>query len=109
VKCAGHGKWTGVDESQKHVYLIGHPLGGSLSLSLHDNLFLGFRHPKMHYRTPSEPGSSGSPVFDDQWNFIGLHHAGSFQMPRLDGQPGAVEANEGISLHAIRTELASSL
>jgi len=106
--CIGYGTWTAVAAQQKHVYLIGHPLGGTLSLSLHDNRFLAYRDPKLHYRTPSESGSSGSPVFDENWGFIGLHHAGSFRMPRIEGQPGTIEANEGISLEAIRAEFAAS-
>ncbi|MCE9555707.1 MAG: trypsin-like peptidase domain-containing protein [Planctomycetes bacterium] len=106
--CEGLGSWVPVKEEQRNVYLIGHPLGGGLSLSLHDSLFLGYRDPRLHYRTPSEPGSSGSPVFDDNWDFIGLHHAGSFQMPRLDGQPGTIEANEGISLLAIQKAISAT-
>lgn len=86
---------------RRRLYMIGHPLGGDLSLSLHDNLLIDSDRRVVHYRTPSEPGSSGSPVFDDQWNLVALHHAGSFQMPRLNGQSGTYEANEGILLSQI--------
>ena len=30
-------------------------------------------------------GSSGSPVFNSDWDLIALHHAGSHEMPKLDG------------------------
>jgi pimeloyl-ACP methyl ester carboxylesterase len=109
TKCVGNSKWVPVNAQKKHVYLIGHPLGGSLSLSLHDNMFLAYRDPKLHYRTPSEPGSSGSPVFDDNWDFIGLHHAGDFKMAPLDGGTDPIEANEGMSLLAIREAVAAFL
>ena len=89
------------------IYIIGHPLGGSLRYSLQDNQFLGWREPLLHYRTPTETGSSGSPLFDDEWRLIGIHHAGSHEMPRLDGE-GSYAANEGISMHAIRAALAAS-
>ena len=58
---------------------------------------------RLHYRTPTEGGNSGSPVFDeDNWMLVGLHHAGSKEMPRLRGQAGTYEANEAVSIAAIR-------
>lgn len=89
-------------ETQGRVYVVGHPLGGGLSFSLQDNLLLDWDERKVHYRTPTEPGSSGSPVFNDQWELIALHHAGRADMRRLKGLPGTYEANEGISIQAIR-------
>lgn len=89
------------DGAAPRIYIIGHPGGNPLSYSLQDNLFLGHRAPRLHYRTPTEPGSSGSPLFDDEWRLVGVHHMGRDDMPRLDG-PGAYQANEGISIHAIR-------
>jgi V8-like Glu-specific endopeptidase len=90
------------------VYVIGHPGGRSLSLSLQDNLLLGCENPLLHYRAPTEQGSSGSPVFNQQWDLIALHHAGSTSMRRLSGQEGTYAANEGIWIQAIRKELAAS-
>ncbi|MBD6620865.1 trypsin-like peptidase domain-containing protein [Komarekiella sp. 'clone 1'] len=37
----------------------------------------------MHYETDTAPGSSGSPVFSDQWEVVALHHSG---VPRRDRQ-----------------------
>ena len=34
-----------VRESGMQVYVIGHPLGGELSFSLHDNLLLDYQEP----------------------------------------------------------------
>jgi V8-like Glu-specific endopeptidase len=61
------------------------------------------------YRTPTESGNSGSPVFDeDEWMLVGLHHAGSKEMPRLKGKGGTYEANEAFSITAIREAIATN-
>jgi V8-like Glu-specific endopeptidase len=87
------------------AYVIGHPRGlEQPQFSLQDNHILGYDETRLHYRSPTEGGSSGSPVFDKQWNLIGLHHAGSLEMRRLDG-PGVYPANEGIRVSAIITAL----
>ncbi len=93
----------------QRVYVIGHPFGGTLQLSFQDNILLDHENPKLHYRTPTEGGSSGSPVFNQQWDLIGLHHAGSNEMPCLNGKRGTYNANEGIWIQAIKKALKSKL
>lgn len=90
----------------QRVYVIGHPRGGGLSFSLDDNLLLDHDAPRVHYRAPTEGGSSGSPVFNASWDIIALHHAGGEAMARLNGQPGTYPANEGIALESIRRAVA---
>lgn len=95
------------------VYIIGHPLGEELHISLQDNALLDHEGPpggsppvvarrRVHYRAPTEPGSSGSPVFNDSWDTIALHHAGRRYdppnepgWPMLNGKTGSYAANEG--------------
>jgi V8-like Glu-specific endopeptidase len=89
----------------QRIYIIGHPFGGTLQLSFQDNILLDHQNPKLHYRTPTEGGSSGSPVFNQQWDLIGLHHAGSEEMSCLNGKPGTYNANEGIWIQAIKDAL----
>jgi hypothetical protein len=89
-------------EKQRRVYVIGYPGGRGLSFSIHDSIWLDTDDARMHYRTPTEPGSSGSPVFDqDNWVLIGLHHAGKQNMKKLNGQSGTYQANEGMRVDAI--------
>src|SRR5262249_58948845 len=88
-------------DGRQKTYIIGHPGGRGLSLSLHDNLLLDHESPFVHYRTPTEEGNSGSPVFNSQWDLIALHHAGLSQMRKLNGKEGTYEANEGIWIQAI--------
>jgi hypothetical protein len=91
-----------VEKTPQRLYMIGCPGGRDLEFSLQDNYLLAASEQRVHYRTPSEPGSSGSPVFGPTgWKVTALHHAGSAVMPRLDGA-GTYEANEGIALAAFR-------
>ena len=85
------------------MYIIGHPDGRDLELSLQDNNLLACDDRRLHYRTPTEPGSSGSPVFEPKgWRVVALHHKGSNTLARIDGEPGTYQANEGISIAAIQ-------
>lgn len=90
------------------VFVIGHPKGGVLSFSLQDNDLLDYDGRLVHYRAPTEDGSSGSPVFDDRWRLVALHHAGSKETPRLNDNPGTYEANEGIQFSRILEKVRSS-
>lgn len=64
-----------------------------------------------HYEADTEPGSSGSPVFNDQWEVVALHHSGipltneqgqtldrNHQVWPTNGDPDNIDwvANEGI-------------
>jgi hypothetical protein len=96
-------------EPKERVYVIGHPHGrADVLLSILDNNLLDYDDTKVHYRAPTEPGSSGSPVFDRRWAVIALHHSGSQDMPMLHGN-GVYQANEGIRIDRIRDALARDL
>jgi hypothetical protein len=87
------------------MYIIGHPRGRDLELSLQDNYLIALNEKFVHYRTPTEPGNSGSPVFEpEDWRVIALHHKGNELMKRLDGKDGNYEANEGISILELQAE-----
>lgn len=88
------------------VYVIGHPKGGGLSLSLNDNALLDYDERLLHYRAPTDPGSSGSPVFNEDWELLAIHHSGGDDMPKLNGKPGTYAANEGIWIQAVRKAIA---
>jgi Trypsin-like peptidase domain/MAP3K TRAFs-binding domain len=88
------------------LYIIGHPCGRDLELSLQDNHLLGLNDRVLHYRTPTEPGSSGSPVFEPEaWRVVALHHKGNEVMDRIDGTAGTYQANEGISILALQEKM----
>lgn len=97
-----------VQATPQRLYVIGHPGGRSLEFSLQDNYLIAARDRFVHYRTPTEGGSSGSPVFGPVgWKVVALHHAGRKDMPRIDGEPGIYEANEGIAIGEIRRFLSA--
>ncbi len=95
------------------IYILGHPYGGELHVSLEEIgiLDVGWKRPGqpdqtfLHYRSPTVAGNSGSPIFSgDDWTLVGLHHAGSGHtggLPRLAGKPGRNAANEGIWIQSI--------
>jgi hypothetical protein len=76
----------------------------------------------IQYQTDTEPGSSGSPVYNDQWEVTALHHSG---VPRTDDQgrilrrdgriwqggdgDDAIDwiSNEGVRISAILKHLAT--
>ncbi|MGE0704257.1 MAG: serine protease [Vicinamibacterales bacterium] len=93
-------------EPKARAYVIGHPRGAGLQVSLHDSQLLDIDDEDcfVHYRTPTDPGSSGSPVFNREWQVMAVHHSGSATMPRLRGK-GNYEANEAISLSAVQRRL----
>ena len=111
------------DGTDMHVVILGFPAERKLTYSFGDELLLDHdasapgRAPKipleldgapvrLHYRTPSLPGSSGSPIFEaGTWKLVGIHHRGRPDTPRLPPKnsvpPQTYEANEGIWLQSI--------
>lgn len=57
------------------VNIVHHPGGSPKRVSLRQNFIAARTDEFLHYMTDTEPGSSGSPVFDDEWQVVALHHA----------------------------------
>jgi V8-like Glu-specific endopeptidase len=83
----------------EHVSIVQHPNGGLKQIVLTANQVLATKPPVIHYTTDTMPGSSGSPVFNDSWHVIAIHHAEA---------PAPFEkqsfANEGILMSAIKPD-----
>lgn len=75
----------------EYVSIIQHPNGEPKQLAVRENEVIDFPDPWLHYRTDTAPGSSGSPVFNDQWQLVALHHSG---VPRRDAE-GRILARDG--------------
>jgi V8-like Glu-specific endopeptidase len=85
--------------------VIGYPLGEYLAFSLQDNKIVGASDELLHYRSPTRPGSSGSPLFDSEWQLVGLHHAGKENLARIDDPDATYAANEGFLLTAVQAAM----
>ncbi|MBC8028510.1 MAG: protein kinase [Pyrinomonadaceae bacterium] len=56
--------------------IIQHPGGDPQQVALRDNKVVRSLEHFIHYEADTQPGSSGSPVFNDQWQLAALHHSG---------------------------------
>lgn len=71
--------------------VIQHPRGEAKQIVLRSNELVDLFDQYAHYVADTEPGSSGSPVFNDQWEVVALHHSG---VPKKDEQ-GRYVARDG--------------
>lgn len=86
------------------VFILQHPDGKPLKLTLDATSVQGTNGSgtRVRYTTNTEPGSSGSPCFDANWNLIALHHSGDPRYSKL--RPAAY--NQGVPVAAIVDALA---
>lgn len=87
------------------VTIVQHPRGEKKQVALRENKVLDIPELVVHYAADTEPGSSGSPVFNDQWEVVALHHA-SVATPQH--APAYAFLNEGIRISRILNFLASA-
>ncbi|MGY4829111.1 DNA/RNA non-specific endonuclease [Sphaerotilaceae bacterium SBD11-9] len=96
----------------KHVLgmntnIIQHPLGQRKLISIRKNLLVARTDETLLYETDTQVGSSGSPVFNDDWEVVALHHYGEPFLRHEDdaGKPVPQEVNEGIRISALVADL----
>jgi V8-like Glu-specific endopeptidase len=70
--------------------VVGHPQGRLKEVALRNNTLVNQLEHFLHYETDTEPGNSGSPVFNDQWEVVALHHSG---IPRTDAKGNWLRAD----------------
>ena len=113
------------DEIEEMLNIIHHPDGDYKQLSIRENKFIKMLPSTIWYETDTAPGSSGSPVFNDQWQVVALHHMGvakkneAGQYVDKDDQPlpvvnGNIDAskvvwiaNEGIRVSVLLVDVLS--
>lgn len=84
------------------VLIMQHPSGQSLKLAIGSDAIIGLNQnsTRLRYRVSTSPGSSGSPVFNINWDLIALHNSGD---PNFEH---AAEYNSGIPVNMIYALLA---
>ena len=89
------------------VNIIQHPLGREKKLVVRQNRLVARYEHVLHYEADTEKGSSGSPVLNDAWEVIALHHWGEphLETRSVDGVDSPVTVNEGVRISAIVDDL----
>jgi endonuclease G, mitochondrial len=91
----------------KGINLLQHPKGETMKVSISRDGITGVYQEKglVQYVSKTEPGSSGSPCFDENWNLVALHHA------QRDRTFAALRGTirEGILFSSIYKEISSYL
>lgn len=85
------------------VNIIQHPAGRFKEIGLYHNIVTYCDSRVVQYLTDTEPGSSGSPVFNSKWQVVALHHSGG--MLREPNTDMKLLRNEGINIQNVRISL----
>lgn len=91
------------------VNIIQHPKGQRKQVALSNNRMLEIDRDFLRYEADADFSSSGSPVFNQQWQLVGLHHAAIAKLDP-DGKPVPkapnaktfkIEAQQGVRIYRI--------
>ena len=85
-----------------HVTIIQHPQGGPKQIAVTANQVVNIYEHRLQYTTDTLPGSSGAPVFNDDWRVVAIHHAGGNRVVNARGD--RMFANEGILVSHILSD-----
>lgn len=111
---------TGKVLLKEYVAIVQHPEGAPKKIALRNNQIIDLFDHYLHYTTDTDPGASGSPVLNDQWQVVALHHAGvkqrneTGQILSVDGAVWtpdmgedriAYAANEGVRVSSVVAHL----
>ncbi|MFE7393932.1 endonuclease [Streptomyces sp. NPDC057582] len=72
------------------VNIIQHPRGEPKQIAVRENQVVDVLDQFLQYESDTDSGASGSPVFNDQWEVVALHHSA---VPKLDaeGRPLSID------------------
>ncbi len=98
-------------QTDERVNIIQHPEGKSMKIALPDKIISKWKQ-YLFYLADTKGGSSGSPVFNQDWKVIALHHAGKNEQSSGGGlqinEAGDVRpSNRGILIKNILADIKS--
>ena len=85
------------------VAIIQHPGGHLKKISMQNNFVAYADNKVVQYTTSTQPGSSGSPVFDNEFKVVAIHHSGGM-LPEPSTQRRYLR-NAGTSMIAVLKDL----
>jgi len=107
------------------VFIVQHPLGQPKQVILQNNHVIAIDPDYMTYEADTDRGSSGSPVYNQQWEVVALHHSSEIARDgqgRILARSGGVwtpdkgagdvkylELNEGVRVSDILADLSHKL
>jgi hypothetical protein len=95
-----------VMKPESRVAIIQHPLGSLKKIAMQNNHVAYADQRVIQYYTPTDEGSSGSPVFDEDYRVVAIHHSGGrIQDPKT--QRWYIR-NVGTSMIAVLADLRSN-
>jgi len=85
------------------ISIIGHPRGRFKQTAIRSAMITAMNDEVLQYYADVEVGSSGSPIFNDGWQLIGLHHWGAptRKISHLRREQVSRDVREGIRICAI--------
>ena len=97
----------------EYAHVVQHPGGKMKRVTYRDNRIYEDDGLFIRYTADTEPGSSGSPVFNNDWQLIGLHHRSRrITQAQVDAEPELARyqyLNQAIKLSAIASDLENRL
>ena len=95
----------------ERVNILQHPDGRPQEVAIHENLVVDVFDSWVHYTTDTQAGSSGAPVFNNNWELAALHHAAVSLDDAAGGDDGGGSGdgphllNEGVRISSIVARL----
>jgi V8-like Glu-specific endopeptidase len=85
------------------INIVQHPDGRPMQIAMNSKAVVKVAPTRVRYTTTTQPGSSGSPCFSADWQWVALHHSGD---PKYSKEAKKPEYNQGIPVGAIVALLA---